>query len=88
MAKVELHLDYSEIGRVLRSPEAAALVANAAEVVAGNIKGSADVYVDHYETDRAAASVTLADSRALDRELLTGQLAEAARSAGLEVHAQ
>lgn len=78
-------LDYAGVGEILRSPEMAAAVAEAAGAVAAelNQRGVATVYVDHYVTDRAAASVTVPASRA--SELVSGRLLDAATRAGLDV---
>jgi hypothetical protein len=82
---VELHLDYGAVGTILRSPEMQGLVAGAANSIASSVRGAARVYVDTYTTDRAAASVTIVEHDALEREALVGRLANAARGAGLDV---
>lgn len=79
--------DSAGIAEVLKSPEVAAAVRELAETIAGEVRAQVDaeVVVDAYETDRAAASVTIRDSRGRLWEVRDGVLTRAAKNAGLEV---
>jgi hypothetical protein len=79
---VELHLDYDGIGQILRSSEMAGAIGEIANGIAADVDG----VVSTYTTDRAAASVTVSGRNALDRELIEGRLADAARARGLDVN--
>lgn len=81
----DFELDRAGIGEILRSDEMASAVRAAADAVADNLRarGVADVYVDTYTTDRAAASVTIPFS--YDDELKNGRLIDAATVAALDV---
>jgi len=85
MARVELHIDYAEVGRILKSPSMADAVGAAASAVQASYGGDGRVFVDRYTTDRAAAAVTVVKKNAEGSELLTGELLSAARRVGLEV---
>lgn len=80
--------DAGGIGEVLRSAPMAAAVGEAAQALASELqaRGVADVWVDHYVTDRAAAAVTIPFS--YDDELKNGRLVDAATAAGLDVKAR
>lgn len=60
----------------------------AAQNVARNVSADADVVVDYYTTDRAAASVTIRDPRAMLWQARDGVLTRAASAAGLEVRSR
>lgn len=82
-------LDHGGIAELLRSAPVAAAVRNLAEEVAGNVrsqKPGAEVVVDAYTTDRAAASVTIRDVRGRVWQVRDGVLTRAASGAGLEVN--
>jgi hypothetical protein len=84
---VEFHRDSSGVEQILKSTEVAALMASKAHRVAATVRlfTDAEVVVDQYVTDRAAASVTI---RSPDGKLLQardGILTRAASLDGLEV---
>lgn len=72
---------------ILNSPEVAAMVRSKAEEVAGQVITAqpADVVVDSYTTDRAAASVTIRHKDAKAWQARDGILTRAAAAVGLEV---
>jgi hypothetical protein len=93
MGKVEdgvrFELDYSGLGSIMRGRQMAQVITAKAHEIAENLTAHQDsdevrLFVDPYTTDRAAAAVTIQDPRAVDNELLYGQLEQAARDAGLE----
>lgn len=79
--------DSSGIERILKSPEIAAAIREKADEVASEVRArtDAEVVVDTYTTDRAAASVTIRDVRGRWLEARHGVLSRAAAAAGLEV---
>ncbi len=79
MATVRIRLNHSNIGKLLKSPEFAGLVNAVADKVAEAAGPEADV--DHYTTDRGAASVAVP----AEDQALYGTLTRAAESVGLEV---
>jgi hypothetical protein len=91
MADVEFRLDRSGIRELLRSDPVRELVdAKAGEIAAAvrtQIPGDVEVRVDSYTTDRAAASVIIADVRGMAWQARDGVLTRAAGSIGLEVRA-
>lgn len=92
MAKVEIKLDHGGVAEVLKSPEAAALVAGFAAKVAATVRGSVpagtEVEVDHYTTDRAAAAVVIKDYLGKLYQVRDGVLTKAAAANGAEVTAR
>lgn len=74
---------------VLNRGETSAAVNLLAERVAANartrVPDDVDITVDHYRTDRGAASVAIADPEGLALQAKGGVLTRAAASAGLEV---
>ena len=81
-------LDHGGIEEVLKSPPVRAVVDGAAQHIAAAVRGQypgADVVVDSYTTDRAAAAVTIRDARGRLWQVRDGALTRAAASAGLEV---
>lgn len=90
-----LELDHDGIADLLKSDQIRALVAEAADAVAGNVEASGQmvnngndplpVARDSYTTDRAGESVTLAHPAGLAVQAKHGTLTQAAASAGLEV---
>ncbi len=82
---MELHLDYDAIGELLRIACREPINAIAAEVAANVDAGTRPVRVHPYDTDRAAASVSIASGDGLAYQARTGALTRAASSAGLEV---
>lgn len=64
------------------------LVDQAAANVAAGVAVDAEVVVNHYTTDRAAASVTIRHPAALAWQAKNGVLTRAASAAGLEVRAR
>ena len=89
MADIDLKLDSAGIVEVLNSGPVRSAVNGLAGQVAANTRGmvpaGTDVVVDSYTTDRAAASVTIRDSRGRLWQVRDGVLTRAAASAGLEV---
>lgn len=90
MARVRL--DHRGMAEILKSAEVAAAVEEVA--LAAGVRAEAhpsvvahgvDVRVDSYETDRAAASVTLAHPAGLNIERKYGVLTDAASAQGLDV---
>lgn len=81
-------LDSAGLAEVLKSGEVRALVNELAARTASNVRSThpeADVVVDAYTTDRAAASITIRDARGREWQVRDGVLTRAATSAGLEV---
>jgi hypothetical protein len=91
MAEVEFRLNRAGIREVLKSDPVRELVDTAAAEVAAAVRGQlpsgAEVRVDSYTTDRAAASIVIADVRGMAWQARDGVLTRAAGSAGLEVRA-
>lgn len=79
-------LDEGEVGELLRSDEMTNLVRTAANALATELghQGVDTVWVDNYQTDRAAAAVTI-PNHTDSAELKTGLLADAATRIGLDV---
>jgi hypothetical protein len=84
---VEFHRDTRGVEAILKSPEVGALMASKAQRVAATVRLStgAEVVVDQYVTDRAAASVTIRDRRGKLLQARDGILTRAASLEGLEV---
>lgn len=81
-------LDSAGLAEVLKSAEVRALIDDAAAQTANNVQANhpdADIAVDSYTTDRAAASVTIRDARGREWQVRDGVLTRAAASTGLEV---
>lgn len=72
--------DHAGIGEILKSAEAAAIVAAAARDMAAQI--GPDAEVNEYMTDRAAASVSVP----AEMQTRDGALTRAAAAVGLQVH--
>lgn len=87
MSRSTFKRDTQGIAEFLKSTEIAEAVRAQAEKIAANVRSSteAEVVVDSYVTDRAAASVTIKDPRAKLLEVRDGVLSRAAASTGLEV---
>lgn len=87
MAKIQFRLDHQGIAQVLKSHGFAAAVKERAEAIAREVRArtDAEVVVDEYTTDRAAASVTIRDMRGRLLEVRDGILTRAAAATGLEV---
>lgn len=85
----ELRLDHAGIAEILKSGPMQAAVTAQAQAIAGQVQTSidpdAEVVVDEYTTDRAAASVTIKDARGLIWQARDGVLTRSAASTGLEV---
>lgn len=81
--------DSEGITEILKSAEVTAMVNDAADKIAANVQqragSNAIVDVNHYTTDRAAASVLLLGGDARARQAKEGILTGAAADAGLEV---
>lgn len=81
-------LDTAGVGEVLKSGEMASAINALAASVAGGVSVPAEVTVDSYTTDRAAASVTIKDARGMLWQARDGVLTRAAAGAGLEVRSR
>lgn len=87
----DFRLDTAGVREVLRGAEVRALIDGKAQEVADNVKalvpGSTLIEVRKYTTDRGAATVVVADVRAMAWQARDGILTRAAGFAGLEVRA-
>lgn len=85
----DVRLDSKGIAQVLKSGEVAIAVRDLAESVATQVRAiqpdADEVVVDSYQTDRAAASVTIKDARGRLWAVRDGLLFRAAAANGLEV---
>lgn len=86
---MKIRLDARGIEAMLKSAEVARLVSEVAHGVADDVASSidpkAEVVVDAYTTDRAAAAVTIRDVRGRIWQVRDGVLTRAAAAHGLEV---
>lgn len=86
----EIHFDYKAIGEILRVQMRGPIDALAAKI-ASNVDVSnltdAQVTVTPYETDRAAAAISIAHPAGLAQEAKYGSLRKAAAQEGLELQA-
>jgi hypothetical protein len=86
-----LRLDAAGVREVLKGPEVRQLVDSVAEEVAANVRvlvpAGTPVEVRGYTTDRGAATVVVADRRAMAWQARDGILTRAASFARLEVKA-
>lgn len=86
---IKVELDRSGIRELLKSPEIRGAVEDMADRIADQVSGSidpdAEVVVDTYTTDRAAASVTIKHPAAQLWQARDGVLTRAAAAVGLEV---
>lgn len=86
--------DRDGIRALLKSPEIAAAVNDVAEKIAAGAQHTTEagvdlpIVVDHYETDRRAASVTIAHAAGQAAQAKHGVLTRAAAAVGLEVRAK
>lgn len=84
-------LDAAGVREILRGQEVRGLIDGLAAEVAGNIRALVEpgttIEVRGYTTDRGAATVVVADARAMGWQARDGILTRAAGSAGLEVKA-
>lgn len=84
-------LDHGGVAETLKSAGFAAVVRQAADQIAANVRSErpgAEVVVDTYTTDRAAASVTIRDISGRLWQVRDGILTRAAASAGLDVRSE
>lgn len=91
----KIKLDSAGMLAVLQSSEVRAEINAAAEDIGNFVRGNAsvqaraaDVVVDHYTTDRAAASVTIKHPGGRGIEAKYGPLTRGAGAVGLEVRAR
>lgn len=84
---ITVELDHDGIAEILKSEPVKAAVHQLAEEIAAAVRSETDaeVAVDDYTTDRAAASVTIRDARGRILQVRDGILTRAAAGAGLEV---
>ncbi|MGW1134423.1 hypothetical protein [Streptomyces griseoluteus] len=84
-------LDSAGVREILRGREVRDLVDGVAAEVAANVRvlvpGGTPIEVRGYTTDRGAATVVVADARAMSWQARDGILTRAASFAGLEVKA-
>jgi len=83
-----LRLDHDGMEQVLKSDKVATEIGGIAESIGDSVTANvkeAEVVVDKYTTDRAAASVTIKDFRGLAWQARDGVLTRAAAHEGLEV---
>jgi hypothetical protein len=88
VARSTFKRDSAGIAEVLKSSAFGSAVAAHASAIAASVRGrrpGADVVVDTYTTDRAAASVTIRDRRAMQWQAEDGDLTAAAAAQGLDV---
>ncbi|MGW1998560.1 hypothetical protein [Embleya sp. NPDC001921] len=85
----EFRLDYAGIREILRGDDVRRLVDGVADEIATRVRASvpadAPVEVRRYTTDRGAATVAIADARAMGWQARDGVLTRAAAGVGLEV---
>jgi hypothetical protein len=83
-------LDRAGVGRILKSQDAAAMVARAAQKIASDAEASSGmpVDVDEYTTDRAAATVVIAHPGGMAEQAKHGTLTRAAAAIGAEVRSR
>ena len=84
-------LDSPGIRQIMKSGEIAAMTRRVAESIANKVRAQhpdAEIKVDSYVTDRAAASVTINDVRGRLWQVRDGVLTRAAASEGIEVRAK
>lgn len=88
---VDFRLDSAGVREILRGQEVRDLIDGKAQEVADNVKVLVDagtrIEVRKYTTDRGAATVVVADVRAMAWQARDGVLTRAASFAGLEVRA-
>jgi len=88
MARSTFRRDSQGIDALLKSSEFAGVVTGLANAIAADVRGrrpEAEVVVDEYTTDRAAASVTVKHREALRWQAENGDLTSAAAAQGLDV---
>lgn len=88
MADNSFRLNRNGIAEILKTEFTGQINQLADDVAAGarSIVGNdIDVEVEHYTTDRGAASVTIADAKGLELQATDGALTRAAAAVGLEV---
>lgn len=83
----EFHLDSNAVSKFLVSPEMVSVMQETADKLARELgrRGVDRVWIDRYGRSRAAAAVTV-PGHTTGAEMITGLLADAARSIGLEVN--
>ena len=87
MSLVDYRRDPAGMDHIIKQ-QTRGIVNDAAARVAANVHVDAEVVVDHYTTDRAAAAVTIRDLRGMLWQARDGVLTRAASAAGLEVRAR
>lgn len=90
MADVTFKRDTGGIAALLKSGAFGSAVEGLAQEIAANVaqRRGSEVVVDRYTTDRAAASVTVKNRRALKWEAEDGDLHSAASALGLDVRSK
>jgi hypothetical protein len=88
---VDFRLDYAGVREVLKGPDIRQVIDGLADEIADNVRAlvpaGTTVEVRRYTTDRGAATVVVADVRAMAWQARDGILTRAAGFAGLEVKA-
>lgn len=88
---VDFRLDPAGVREILKGPEIRQVIDGLAHEVAANVRvlvpSGTPIEVRGYTTDRGAATVVVADARAMSWQARDGILTRAAGFAGLEVKA-
>lgn len=88
---VDFRLDHAGVREILKGPDIRQAIDGLADEVAANVRvlvpSGTDIQVRGYTTDRGAATVVVADARAMSWQARDGILTRAAGFAGLEVRA-
>lgn len=88
---VDFRLDHAGVREILKGPEIRQVIDGLADEIAANVRvlvpSGTPIEVRGYTTDRGAATVVVADARAMSWQARDGILTRAAGFAGLEVKA-
>ena len=88
---VDFRLDHAGVREILKGPDIRQVIDGLADEIAANVRvlvpSGTPIEVRGYTTDRGAATVTVADVRAMAWQARDGILTRAAAFAGLEVKA-
>lgn len=88
---VDFRLDHAGVREILKGPEIRQTIDGLADEIAANVRvlvpSGTPIEVRGYTTDRGAATVVVADARAMSWQARDGILTRAAGFAGLEVKA-
>ncbi|MEV5770084.1 hypothetical protein AB0L49_02270 [Streptomyces antimycoticus] len=88
---VDFRLDHAGVREILKGPDVRQVIDGLADEIAANVRvlvpSGTPIEVRGYTTDRGAATVVVADARAMSWQARDGILTRAAGFAGLEVKA-